>query len=205
MKYYVVRKWRTPWIYTSRDECKTSVDGFFGALYKSFPNYNTALTAYENNLVWHKWQYDIKHLQQLMGGFFSKSICTDAACPSNPGPIEYRGVIVSTGQEIFNYGPLDWWSVNIAEFLAIVEWLKRLLQNKKYTILYSDSITAIWWIKKGKINTTIIQNNQNKKLFEIIYDAVQWLKQHWDRSNSIILSKRPTSQRGQIPADFWRK
>lgn len=136
---------------------------------------------------------------------FEKAICTDAACPSNPGPIEYRGVIVSTWEEIFNYGPLAWWSVNIAEFLAIVEWLKRLLQNKKYTILYSDSKIAIWWIKKGNINTTIIQNSQNKKLFEIIDNDIKWLKHNSDRANHIQLSKRPTTQRGQIPADFWRK
>lgn len=205
MKHYVVRKWRTPWIYTSRDECKKSVDGFLGALYKWFPDYKTAKVAYENNLIWHKWQYDITHLQQLMGNDFEKSICTDAACPSNPGPIEYRGVIVSTGQEIFNYGPLYWWSVNIAEFLAIVEWLKRLVQNKQYSILYSDSKTAIWWIKKGSINTTIRENNQNKKLFEIVHNSIQWLKLNSDRSYHITLSKRPTSQRGQIPADFWRK
>jgi ribonuclease HI len=136
---------------------------------------------------------------------FEKAICTDAACPSNPWPIEYRGVIVSTGKEVFNYGPLDWWSVNIAEFLAIVEWLKRLLQNQKYTILYSDSKTAIWWIKKGAINTTITKNKNNTILFEIIHESIQWLKLNSDRSNYITLSKRPTSQRGQIPADFWRK
>jgi ribonuclease HI len=92
-------------------------------------------------------------------------------------------VIVSTGQEIFNYGPLDWWSVNIAEFLAIVEWLKRLLQNQKYTILYSDSKTAIWWIKKGAINTTITKNKNNTILFEIINESIQWLKLNSDRSN----------------------
>jgi ribonuclease HI len=114
-------------------------------------------------------------------------------------------VIISTGEEIFNYGPLGWWSVNIAEFLAIVEWIKRLLHNKTHTILYSDSKTAIWWIKKGNINTTIIQDNQNKKLFEIIYNSIEWLKLNSDRSHHITLCKRPTSQRGQIPADFWRK
>ena len=205
MKHYVVRKWRTPWIYRSRDECKNSVDGFFGALYKWFPDYNTAKFAYENNMIWQKWQYDITHLQQLMGKDFEKSVCTDAACPSNPGPVEYRGVIVSTGQEIFNYGPLDWWSVNIAEFLAIVEWIKRLLNQKIYNTLYSDSKIAIWWMKKGAINTTIIKNQNNTILFEIIHESIQWLKLNSNRSNHITLSKRPTGQRGQIPADFGRK
>jgi len=40
-----------------------------------------------------------------MGPEFDTAICTDAACPSNPGPIEYRGIHISTGDELFFYGP----------------------------------------------------------------------------------------------------
>lgn len=41
-KYYAVKKGKTPGIYTSWDECKAQVDGFSGAVYKSFKTMNEA-------------------------------------------------------------------------------------------------------------------------------------------------------------------
>ena len=35
-KYYAVKVGKTPGIYQTWDECKANVDGFSGALYKSF-------------------------------------------------------------------------------------------------------------------------------------------------------------------------
>lgn len=55
------------------------------------------------------------------------------------------------------------------------------------------------------MNTKIIPNQSNRELFEKIYEAEQWLSQHTERSQCVVLKKRPTSQRGQIPADFGRK
>jgi hypothetical protein len=31
----------------------------------------------------------------------------DAACSGNPGPMEYRGVYLLTGQEVFHFGPVS--------------------------------------------------------------------------------------------------
>lgn len=42
MKYYAVRKGKTPGIYTTWDECKIQVHGFKGAIYKSFKNIKDA-------------------------------------------------------------------------------------------------------------------------------------------------------------------
>ena len=204
-KYYVVWKGLNPWIYTNRSDCKMQVDGFLWAQYKSFPNEHIARLAYENNLIWHKWQYDKSHLRMIMDESFDYSICTDAACPSNPWPIEYRWVIVSTGQEIFSYGPYQWWSVNIAEFLAIVAGLQWLSSQSQYSILYTDSKTALWWVQTWKINTTISKTSQNKQLWVEIEESLQRLQSHTWRQSQFQLLKRPTSQRGQIPADFWRK
>ena len=47
------------------------------------------------------------------------SLAVDAACAGNPGPMEYRGVLVRTGQEIFHVGPMEGGTNNIGEFLAI--------------------------------------------------------------------------------------
>ena len=43
----------------------------------------------------------------------------DAACSGNPGPMEYRGIDLATGAEIFHFGPVHGTN-NIGEFLAIV-------------------------------------------------------------------------------------
>jgi len=42
MKYYAVRKGKTPGIYTNWDDCKIQVHGFKGAIYKSFKNLKDA-------------------------------------------------------------------------------------------------------------------------------------------------------------------
>ena len=76
--------------------------------------------------------------------------------------------------------------------------------TKQY-ILYSDSKIAISRVQKGIINTQILPNSNNKELFTKIQEAEGRLHNHPTRSQSIILKKRPTSQRGQIPADFGRK
>ncbi len=52
-------------------------------------------------------------------GSISNAIAVDAACSGNPGKMEYRGVYLRTGKEIFHYGPV-WGTNNIGEFLAIV-------------------------------------------------------------------------------------
>ena len=43
----------------------------------------------------------------------------DAACSGNPGKMEYRGVDLTTGQQLFHFGPIKGTN-NIGEFLAIV-------------------------------------------------------------------------------------
>lgn len=45
-KYYVVWKGRTPGIFTTWNECKSQVDGFAGARYKSFPTLGEAESAF---------------------------------------------------------------------------------------------------------------------------------------------------------------
>ena len=54
MKYYAVQKGKNPGIYTSWDECKLQVNGYSGAVYKSFNNETDArkflnLDGYESN------------------------------------------------------------------------------------------------------------------------------------------------------------
>lgn len=48
-KYYAVKVGKTPGIYLSWEECKSQVDGFKGAVYKSFKTIHEAQLFLENN------------------------------------------------------------------------------------------------------------------------------------------------------------
>lgn len=60
-------------------------------------------------------------------------LAVDAAC-SEISPMEYRGVYLLTGQEIFHFGPV-YGTNNIGEFLAIVHALALMKQKHQYACL----------------------------------------------------------------------
>lgn len=126
----------------------------------------------------------------------------DAACSGNPGPMEYRGIDLTTGEVVFQFGPLRGTN-NIGEFLAIVHALALMQQrNLPDKAIYSDSYNAILWVSKGKCKTKLEHTPATAPLFEIIARAEQWLKTH-TYHNPII--KWETKKWGEVPADFGRK
>ncbi len=68
--------------------------------------------------------------------------------------------------------------------------------------IYSDSLTAISWVKKGKINTNQERNENNKSLFYEL-DRALWDLKEKNYSNPIL--KWETRLWGENPADFGRK
>ncbi|HCD76980.1 MAG TPA: ribonuclease H [Prevotella sp.] len=125
----------------------------------------------------------------------------DAACSGNPGPMEYRGIDLTTGAEVFHYGPVRGTN-NIGEFLAIVHALALMEQRGIVKTIYSDSYNAILWVSKGKCKTKLERNAQTAPLFEVIARAERWLATHTYRSPII---KWETKRWGEVPADFGRK
>ena len=63
----------------------------------------------------------------------------DAACSGNPGKMEYRGVDLATGAQVFHYGPV-FGTNNIGEFLAIVHALAMMEQKGVRKTIYSDKL-----------------------------------------------------------------
>ena len=94
----------------------------------------------------------------------NEAICVDAACSGNPGPMEYRGIHLPSGKEIFHFGPVQGTN-NIGEFLAIVHALALLKQKGVTMPVYSDSRTAQIWVQKRKCKTTLQRNEQSEPLF----------------------------------------
>jgi len=204
-KYYVVWVGETPGIYDSWGECQLHIKGYPGAKYKSFTSRQAAEEAYHNGPIYQKRSSakTPKNLLRPPSDLDPMALSVDAACSGNPGDMEYRGVWVATGEEWFKKGPFRMGTNNIGEFLAIVH-AAALLQQSGITTtpIYTDSRTAMAWIRKKKANTKLKFDHKNRKLKELITRAEAWLQ-----NNTITnpIKKWETKSWGEIPADFGRK
>jgi ribonuclease HI len=202
-KFYVVWKGRKTGVFTSWDECEAQVKGFTGAEYKSFKSRESAERAYRADY------HDYAGKPVSTGDWLfaphppvRESIAVDAACSGSPGPLEWRGVRMDTGQQIFHQGPFENGTNNVGEFLAIVDALMFLKKQNDPAPIYSDSGTAIAWVKAGRCNTDLARNARNAPLFDRIARAESWLTENANR-NPVL--KWGTRAWGEIPADFNRK
>ena len=208
-KYYTVWKGVNPGIYDSWTDCQLQIKGFKGALYKSFNTREEAEHAFASpahefmNTPGRKSGESTAKKQEanLPENFNFECIAVDAACSGNPGMMEYRGVYLRTGEQIFHYGPV-YGTNNIGEFLAIVHGLALLKQKGLDMPIYSDSRNAQLWVKQKKCKTNLVRNDRTEELFKYIERAENWLK---NNSYSTPILKWQTDQWGEIPADFGRK
>ena len=122
-------------------------------------------------------------------------------CSGNPGKMEYRGVYLPTGKQIFHYGPV-YGTNNIGEFLAIVHALALLKQKGLDMPVYSDSVNAISWVKQKKCKTKLPRNERTEALFQMIERAEKWLREN---AYATPIRKWETEKWGEVPADFGRK
>lgn len=85
--------------------------------------------------------------------FPEEGIAVDAAHSQKNGKTEIQGIDLKTGKYLF-YESLGNQTVNIGEFLAIVEAVKHIIaSNYKPKLIWSDSLTAISWFKNKKGNS----------------------------------------------------
>jgi ribonuclease HI len=204
-KYYVVWKGLRPGVYDNWKECERQIRGVEGAVYKSFATEEEATRAYRSDsrdYIGRKEGAPAKRKTPPAGAVIADSLCVDAACSGNPGPLEYRGVDTMTGAQLFHLGPFPLGTVNIGEFLALVHALAYLDKRKSAIPVYSDSRTAIKWVKSKAIKTNLPRNAATSGLFELTDRALAWLTSH-NYPNPIL--KWDTENWGEIPADFGRK
>lgn len=130
-------------------------------------------------------------------------VAVDASCIGNPGPMEYKIVDIASKKVLFHSPVFPEWTNNLGEFLAVVTALHLCVNWKiKTDIIYSDSETALAWVKSKKIKTTLAYTEKTKELLAKVQDATVWLKTH---QFSVKLVKWETEMWGEIPADFGRK
>lgn len=209
MKWYVVWVGTEPGVCSSWADCEERVKGFPGARYKAFDSQLEAVEAYRAGLPDEGLLRVVARGPKAyvnyaaLPGIVQDSIAVDGACSGNPGRMEYRGVDVPTGAELFHQGPFEHASNNIGEFLALVHALALLVkQGNTHTAVYSDSRTALAWLRNRRANTKIQPNEANARVFDLLQRAQRWVQTHtWP--NAVL--KWDTEQWGEIPADFGRK
>lgn len=142
------------------------------------------------------------------------ALAVDAACSGNPGPMEYRGVLLHRNpdagnasgyvavKEVFHYGPVHGTN-NIGEFLAIVHALALMRQKDITMTIFSDSMTAQTWVRNRKAKTTLTLTPETEELLGLVARGEAWLRNNQPLTAPIV--KWDTDRLGEIPADFGRK
>lgn len=130
------------------------------------------------------------------------AIAVDASCLGNPGRMEYRGVDLATGKELFRVGVFEDSTNNIGEYLALIHVLALCKKHGVNRTIYTDSKTALAWLRRRGAKTQLKRTQRNTRSFELLERADHWVRNNtW--SNPVV--KWATEEWGEIPADFGRK
>lgn len=152
-KWYAVAKGKTRKIFTQwfgPDGAKSAVDGFKGAVYKSFYDYQDALD-FMNNVS------DTKKEKKSFSGDEPEinndhvTVFTDGGCINNPGPGGYGAVIIYDGEIKELSGGKRHTTNNRMEMLACIKAFEFLKNEKRKIILHTDSAYIVNAVNKGWI------------------------------------------------------
>ena len=138
-----------------------------------------------------KYKYDIATIPQ-------HGVIVDGACNQSTGEFQYQVYDLNTQSIKHTSKPYLNGTNNIAEFFAIICALKGLAKAKPDLPIYSDSTTAIKWVKDRCCNTKV----NDRELLRKISEQIRWLNSN-NGLNPIL--KWDTKNWGENPADFGRK
>jgi ribonuclease HI len=202
-KFYVVWQGRICGIFDNWNDCKAQVVGFENAKYKSFETKQEAEKAFADGYKnYYKNGKGVASKTLTDDAPILNSLSVDAACNMVTGQMEYQGVHTGTKELWFKKGPFPKASNNIGEFLALVHGLALLKQKNINIPVYSDSITAIAWVREKKHKSIVLPTEENEVIFDLLSRAEMWLK---NNSFTTPIIKWNTKKWGNIPADFGRK
>jgi ribonuclease HI len=207
-KYYTVWKGHHIGVFDTWNDCKAQIKDYQGAQYKSFVTFEAAKKALKGNYKDYigkskTFKSELSEAQLKKIGLPNyNSIAVDAASSGNPGVMEYRGVDTKSKKQLFIQGPFKEGTNNIGEFLALVHGLAFLKQQNSERIMYTDSRTAMSWVRKKICNTKLQRNAKNKPVFDLVDRAIKWLQTNTYKTTIV---KWETKAWGEIPADFGRK
>jgi ribonuclease HI len=187
MKYYAVKNGRKTGIYYNWDDCKEQVDKFAGAVYKSFTSIEDA-----NKFVLGTQTDKVK----ITSCPYSKdSINCDGSYSSSTEVMEFRIQDTESGELILTKSYIGGTN-NIAEFLGLCYAMKFLeLLHVTDKIIYTDSRTAMSWVRTKTVNTvfdysehTELKTDINEclafiKASKVKFDIRKWDTRNWGENN----------------------
>ncbi|WP_159887244.1 ribonuclease H [Paenibacillus puerhi] len=213
-KWYVVWEGHSPGVYKTWAECQLQTNGYPQAKFKSYETEEEARRMFVAG-----WKKAFGAAAKATGtgsrgsGAAAKSasssgeadldsLSVDVGCSGNPGIVEYKGVYTRTGEIVFQHPPISRGTNNMGEFLAIVHGLAHLKKIGSSMTVYSDSMTAISWVRKKAAASTLPRDASTREIWELVDRAEAWLRQN-TYPNKIL--KWDTKAWGEIKADYGRK
>lgn len=225
MAYYGVWQGRNIGIYSNWDECKAQVDGYKGAKYKKLKAINEQEAKIEffaemknvqsnennktttiSNIPNISLSSETTKVKSWPKDYPEKDYLTVDGAAEGQKNCEYQAVFLKSKKVAFKSKLYQGGTNNIAEFLGLVEAIKYIKENNIEPVVYTDSVTAMAWIRNGVANTTARETGKiTDELEKLLQQAEGFLK-----SNNILVSKVEirkwnTKDWGEIPADYGRK
>ena len=193
MKYYAVKVGRKIGIYYNWNDCKEQVDKFPKAVFKSFTSIEDAdkfLSGSKTDKV------------KITNTLYSKnSINCDGSYSASSEIMEFNIQDTESG-ELFLTKSYVGGTNNIAEFLGLCYAMKFLeLLHVTDKIIYTDSKTAMAWVRTKSINT-VFDYSEHAELKKDINECLAFIKASKVRFD---IRKWDTVNWGEIPSDFGRK
>lgn len=222
-RFYAVFVGRQPGVYDDFNDAMEQLDGFEGAVFKSYESPQEAAEAFRRfesrsdsqqigallmNATEHKPKSRQTDRIETKTDYFAfpeidlNGWAVDASCMGNPGVMEYRGVELMSGKELFRVGPFKKGTNNIGEFLAIVHALALMAQRGEKHPVYSDSVSGMAWVRNRKVKTQLKRDASTEPVFKMMERALIWLNTH---HYDVPIRKWDTDRWGEVPADFDRK
>lgn len=132
-------------------------------------------------------------------------LCVDGAFSYQRNRMEFQAIGLPEHAIVFEKGPYEGGGASIAEFVGLVQGLQYLQANGLDMPIYSDSKTAISWIRKKRLNSKVIKRDDCPELIKsMVADAMKWVRQNEDFLAGRI-RKWHTRFWGENPADYGRK
>jgi ribonuclease HI len=140
-------------------------------------------------------------------------ICVDASTRGNPGISQYQ--IVDLDGKVKKVLSKKFYSTNnIAEFIGLCHAVHYCFENGDDN-LFTDSMTALSWVKNGRINSNMARNRMTNAAWVMVGKSMNFIKQFKfddhkqalirEDGKAVFLTKWFTSEWGEIPADFGNK
>lgn len=125
---------------------------------------------------------------------------------SNGQNCEFQAVWYPSGKKAFSSKVFEGGTNNIAEFLGLVLAIKHLKDKELPLVVYTDSVTAMSWVRDKKANTTARTTGKlTNELESLLEKAESFLVANKDLMKKVKIMKWETKEWGEIPADFGRK